>query len=131
MNKYLCSYAGESVEVEARNASEAKASASEIFNHERGFLDLSAIECEVLNGPLTDDQIRILCVITNHDEAGRHFTDKFDADDLIELETRGLIEVNRPIHEPTGIMFDRDQWSVEVTEDGEFVVNANPEIHPR
>ena len=79
---------------------------------------------------LTDDLIRVLCVIATRDEAGMHFTEKFDADDLIDLETLGLIEVSRPIHEPSGIMFDRDQWSVEVTGDGQDVVDANPELHP-
>jgi hypothetical protein len=82
------------------------------------------------NVKLTDDMIRILCVITNRDEAGRHFTELYDADLLIDLETLGLIDVSRPIHEPTGIMFDRDQWSVEVTPEGQDVVDANPELHP-
>jgi len=78
----------------------------------------------------TENQIRVLCKITNHDESGKHFTELYDADDLIDLETEGLIEVSRPIHEPTGIMYDRDQWSVEVTADGQDVVDANPELHP-
>ena len=59
-----------------------------------------------------------------------HFTQKFDADDLIDLETAGLIEVSRPIHQPSGIMYDRDQWTVEVTQEGLDLVEANPELHP-
>jgi hypothetical protein len=76
-------------------------------------------------GP-SDDQIAILCRITTRNEAGKHFTELYDADDLIALETAELIEVSRPIHEPTGIMYDRDQWTVEVTEEGLEVVQANP-----
>ena len=77
-----------------------------------------------------EDQIKILCSIATRDDAGRHFTELYDADDLIYLVTEGLIAVDRPIHEPSGIMFDRDQWSVKVTEEGQALVDANPDLYP-
>jgi hypothetical protein len=79
---------------------------------------------------ITDDMIRILCTIATRDDSGKHFTKKFSADDLMDLEDAGLIDVSRPIHEPSGIMFDRDQWTCEVTDGGLELVAAHPELHP-
>jgi hypothetical protein len=73
----------------------------------------------------TDSQIEILCTITTRDEAGVHFTQKFEADDLSALESAGLIAIDRPIHKATGIAYGCDEWSVEVTQDGLDLVEAN------
>ena len=77
----------------------------------------------------TDDAIRVLSVLTNHDEAGRHFTTTVPAAILDELESAGLIEIYRPVHE-TGVSYDEQYWDVSLTEDGEDLVDANPELHP-
>lgn len=79
---------------------------------------------------VTDLQIEILCVITTRDAAGVHFTSKFNDDDLAALETAGLIEISRPVHQPSGVAFGCDQWTVEVTAEGLALVEANPELHP-
>ena len=79
---------------------------------------------------LTDDMIRALCVITTRNDAGRHFTEVYDADLLVDLETLELIEVSRPIHEPSGVMYDRNEWSVQITDAGQDLVDTHPELHP-
>ena len=74
-----------------------------------------------------DNQIAELCILTTRDEAGRHFTEwseHFEA-----LEEMGLIEINRPVHNATGIDYDQQYWTLEVTEEGIAVVEANPELH--
>ena len=42
-----------------------------------------------------------------------------------ELEKRGWIEINRPVHEPTGLEYDQQYWSVEVTPKGMEIVSRN------
>jgi len=74
------------------------------------------------------DAFRELCTITTRDEAGRHFTEF--SSHWKELEEAGLIEIGRPVHEATGISYSQEYWSVQVTEDGLAVVEANPELHP-
>ncbi len=66
-----------------------------------------------------------LGTFTNRDEAGRHFTERYDDDVLDVLESAGYIEINRPVHQPTGISYDRQYWHAEVTEAGLDFFNAN------
>jgi hypothetical protein len=76
----------------------------------------------------SDNQISELCILTTRDEAGRHFTEwseHFEA-----LEEMGLIDINRPVHEATGIDYDQQYWTLEITEEGIAIVEANPELHP-
>jgi hypothetical protein len=47
-----------------------------------------------------------------------------------ELEDLGLIAIDRPKHEATGIDYDSQYWSLEVTEEGIATVEANPELAP-
>ena len=77
---------------------------------------------------VTDDQIRELCILTTRDDAGHHFTawsEHYEA-----LEAAGLIEVHRPIHEATGIPYGQDEWTMQITDEGQYVVDSNPELHP-
>ena len=76
----------------------------------------------------SDEQIAELCILTTKDEAGRHFTEwsiHYDA-----LEQMGLITIDRPIHTATGLSYDCQYWTLEITEHGLAVVEANPELHP-
>lgn len=74
----------------------------------------------------TSAKVAILSVLVTRDSSGRHFTSKFSRADLDTLEAEGLITINRPVHS-TGIPYDESHWSVEVTEDGVALVEANPE----
>ena len=76
---------------------------------------------------ITDDIIRELCTITTLDQAGQHFTLRYDHWEA--LERAGLIVVHRPVHE-TGVPYSLDYWTVEVTDDGQELVDAHPELHP-
>jgi hypothetical protein len=77
---------------------------------------------------LTDDQIRELCILTTRDEAGRHFT--VWSEHYASLEAAGLVEINRPVHAATGIPYGQEHWTLEVTDEGRKLVDANPELHP-
>ena len=77
---------------------------------------------------MTDDQIRELCVLTTRNEAGRHFTEW--AQHWEALEKAGLIRVDRPVHEPTGVSYSQEYYTLEVTEEGQDLVDANPELQP-
>lgn len=63
---------------------------------------------------LTDDDRRQLGEVTTRDEAGRHFTQLYDRDWLDRMESTGWLEIHRPVHEPTGLSYDEQYWSVEV-----------------
>ena len=78
----------------------------------------------------TEQKVQILAEITTTNEAGRHFTTLYDADDLWALEEEGLIEINRPVHEATGIEYSEEHWAVQVTPDGIDLVEAHPEYCP-
>ncbi|MEN6549222.1 MAG: hypothetical protein ABFE07_24520 [Armatimonadia bacterium] len=78
----------------------------------------------------TEQKVSILAVITTRDEAGRHFTEVYAADDLHELEEEGLLEVNRPVHAGTGIDYSQEHWSAQVTPAGIELVEAHPEYWP-
>lgn len=76
---------------------------------------------------LTDDMIRELCTLSTRDEAGRHFTEW--SEHWESLESLGLIEIDRPTHEATGIAYSQEHWRLQGTEEGQAVVDANPELH--
>lgn len=78
----------------------------------------------------TEEQVRILAVITTTDESGAHFLARYSYDDLMSLEEDGLIEISRPTHGATGISYSEEHWGVEVTEDGGALVDAWPEYCP-
>ena len=65
-----------------------------------------------------DELVGVLGSLCTRDEAGRHFTETADEDDLDALEKLGWIEVHRPIHEATGIPYGPEHWTLTVTEDG-------------
>lgn len=80
---------------------------------------------------MTDEQkATILATIVTRDEDGRHFMERYDADDIRELEDEGLIEIERPRHEATGLRYSQEHWSVQITPPGQALVDAWPEAHP-
>lgn len=78
----------------------------------------------------TQEQVEILAVLTTRNEAGKHFMEVFDPDRLRKLEEEGLIAIHRPTHEATGLPYSAEYWSVEVTPDGQDLVDAWPEYWP-
>lgn len=78
----------------------------------------------------TAETVCILSTLTTRDHAGRHFTERHTSADLADLESRGLITIGRPVHEPTGIPYGQEHWAVEVTAEGVGLVEANPEDWP-
>lgn len=76
----------------------------------------------------SEEMIRELCILTTRDDAGRHFTDW--SNHYEHLESAGLIRIDRPTHSATGIPYGMDQWTLEVTGEGQAIVDANPELHP-
>jgi len=78
----------------------------------------------------TEQKVSIIAVITTRDEAGRHFTEVYDGDDLMALEEEGLLVVTRPVHAGTGIAYSQEHWAVQVTPDGIDLVEAHPEYCP-
>lgn len=76
---------------------------------------------------LSDDAIRELCILCTRDQAGRHFTEWSRHWD--SLEAAGMISVDRPVHDATGIPYSQEYYSLEVTADGQELVDANPELH--
>lgn len=76
---------------------------------------------------MNEEMIRELCVACTRNDSGQHFTEWMDY--YSELEELGLITIHRPIHE-TGIAYDQQHWSLEVTSKGQDLVQTNPELHP-
>lgn len=72
-----------------------------------------------------ETKFEILSTLCTRDEAGRHFTEIYDSAELEQLEAEGLIEINRPVHEATAIPYDSSYWTVQVTESGLEIVEAN------
>lgn len=62
-----------------------------------------------------DSDVVKLGRITNRDEAGRHFTEVYSGDWLTRMESLGLITIDRPVHEATGIPYACEYWSVAVS----------------
>lgn len=75
----------------------------------------------------TMDRVFALSRLTTKDEAGQHFTQRYDDETLADLESAGLIKIHRPIHDQTGLSYNQELWSVEVTAEGCDLVGANPE----
>lgn len=73
---------------------------------------------------LTSRQLATLCTITTRDEAGRHFREVYDAEDIDALEAAGMIAIHRPTHEATGLQYSQEYHSVEVTPEGEAAAEA-------
>jgi len=69
---------------------------------------------------MTDEMIRELCEMVTRDEGGRHFTSWSRYYE--SLEEMGLIRINRPIHGPTGMDYDSQMWTVEITESGMKII---------
>lgn len=91
-------------------------------------IDRSATHYQEDMQMITDAMIAELCAITTRDTAGRHFTAVSEY--WPALEEAGLIKVHRPIHPDTGLPYSDEYWSLEVTEDGQTMVDAHPELHP-
>lgn len=68
---------------------------------------------------ITRQDLRMLGRLVTCDEAGTHFMSnpEFPPEWLDRMERLGMIEIHRPIHEPTGIPYDQEHWSVELTEE--------------
>jgi hypothetical protein len=77
---------------------------------------------------LTEDMIRELGSMVTRDDSGRHFTEW--SRHYEDLEALGLVEIHRPIHESTGVDYAPEYWTVEVTADGQEIVEAHPELWP-
>lgn len=75
----------------------------------------------------TEETVKVLSTMTNRDHAGRHFTERYSEAVLNELETAGLIEIRRPIHQATGLPYSEEYYHLHVTEDGRELVEANEE----
>ena len=69
-----------------------------------------------------DTLIETLATLSERDEAGRHFTETCGC--LAELEAAGWIEIDRPVHEQTGIAYSREYWRLNVTDEGIAEVEA-------
>lgn len=67
---------------------------------------------------LNKKDAKLLGRITARDEAGTHFTQIYDPEWLQKMEDAGYIQITRPIHEPTGIVYAQEEWTVEVTPAG-------------
>lgn len=75
----------------------------------------------------TETRVFVLSTLTTRDHAGRHFYERYDSDVLDDLEANGFITISRPIHEATGLSYDDQYHTVEVTEAGQDLVDANSE----
>ena len=69
--------------------------------------------------------VGVLGALCTRDEAGQHFTETADPEDLDQLESLGLLRIHRPTHEATGIPYSSEHWSLEVTEAGIEAVEIN------
>ena len=78
----------------------------------------------------TEEQVRILSVITTYNEAGKHFTEVYFWSDLVELQECGLLEIHLPVHATTGLRYSEKHYYVEVTEEGRELVSAHLEYWP-
>lgn len=72
----------------------------------------------------SEERVAVLAVIVTRNGAGRHFTAVWDWDTLNELEGAGLISIDRPVHEQTGIPYAQEYYSVEVTSTGQDLVDG-------
>jgi hypothetical protein len=72
---------------------------------------------------ISEEMISELCVATTRNESGRHFTEWMHHVDA--LESAGLVQIDRPVHDVTGIPYDEQYWSIEVTEKGMLLVDQH------
>jgi len=62
--------------------------------------------------------VEILGVITTKNEKGQHFTQLYPSIAIEMLEARNWVKVNKPIHEKTGLYYNEEHYTIEVTEQG-------------
>lgn len=74
----------------------------------------------------SQEMIIALGHITTRDESGRHFTEVFPGWEA--LEESGLIDVYRPIHIRTGMAYSQEYWYVNITDEGQALVDANEDL---
>ena len=60
---------------------------------------------------------KILATMSEKDEHGVHFTERYSFDLLNEMEKDGLIRIIRPEH-PTGMLYSPQYWELELTSAG-------------
>ena len=70
------------------------------------------------------EQVNVLATMTNRDHAGRHWTERYSDEVISELESLGLITIDRPIHPATGISYSEEYHTLAVTEAGVELVEA-------
>lgn len=76
------------------------------------------------------EKAAILANITTRSSSGLHFHTLYKDSELDELESEGLIAINRPVHEDTGIPYGIYSHTVEVTEEGlELVESVDEREH--
>ena len=56
----------------------------------------------------TSEQVSILSKITTRNDAGRHFMEIYSLSDLESLEAEGLLSIDRPMHEATGLSYSQE-----------------------
>ena len=71
---------------------------------------------------VTDKMIEELSLIATRNEHGQHFAEW--SEHYEALERAGLIRINRPVHEPTGVPYSIEHWTLEVTPAGQAVVDT-------
>lgn len=59
---------------------------------------------------LTAEEIEALGQLAERSEDGRHFTEVHSPEFLEKLEKGGWIEIDRPVHEATGIPYSQEYW---------------------
>ena len=74
---------------------------------------------------LTVGQLTELCNICQTNEAGQHFTEF--CSDLDLWESLGFITIDKPVHHPSGIEYDSQYWTVNITDDGLEAIEAYSE----
>ena len=67
-----------------------------------------------------------LTEFTERTESGRHFTEAFRYWQV--LEECGWIAVHRPVHRATGLLYDQQYYSAELTDEGEEVAKYISEL---
>jgi hypothetical protein len=72
-----------------------------------------------------EQKVKILSVITTRNEAGKHFLEIYDYDELKELEKEGLLEIHERIHSATGLKYSEEYNTVQLTQEGIDLVEVN------
>lgn len=67
---------------------------------------------------LSTEDRALLGALCTRDEAGIHFTQRYDLDWLHRMEQDGYVIITCPIHEATGIRYSPEYWDVEPTAQG-------------